>query len=607
MDLTRDFLQIGQNPSPPRSPDLSDELFETFFDLRKYFEDRDPSDKQAHLATPQHLNELITGIRPLIDSIESHPFLSMGNSFGSDDEATASPGYSSHPSPPELVQGEGSTSPSEHSGPTFPEQPESYKPHAASLQEIRNHDDQWTYPQAYSSDSPASTQHRIIHHDVAAVPSQAANRGPQPGGPAAIGSQVAGNKRPRQLENPDQTADVRKSGACLPCRISKTRCHENGVCPACRKAFPDHSHMVCGRKSLVELWPAIKKGEDFWASSRAKEAPFLTQTPRVFTGKPKPISVFFSRETESPALSAYVQPYRWQDEDEDSQLEKAAFCRDYPPKHEELQKWVENRIQHERGSEFPQVLQRFLMAYSREGSGLPKHRLVQKVHQMSCFFRIWKTPSFWCRDPTGKIASLPISVQAQLRAIALRGISSVEHDVLKELDGLTTPSHQPGPDDKLAVWASMWQLILIYREMTAAARNCLSMSESSPSDPHSLALQSQCRFFLDCFFPQVTIFYHYQFRNKKSLEVSLDWLNAPKYASRLRGSGKGIEQAGKAMIDCRKKFLQTIQSSDNEVDRLLCVFVVNHELKKLNARKRTSKPSSKSKSSARDEDDDCGD
>lgn len=99
---------------------------------------------------------------------------------------------------------------------------------------------------------------------------------------------------------------------------------------------------------------------------------FYTQAPRVFTGKPKPISVFFSREPESPALSAYVQPYRWKDEDEDSQLEKAAFCSDYPPRHEMLQQWVEQQIRYERGSDFPVAVQRFLMEYAHEGRGLPK-------------------------------------------------------------------------------------------------------------------------------------------------------------------------------------------------------------------------------------------
>lgn len=50
--------------------------------------------------------------------------------------------------------------------------------------------------------------------------------------------------------------------------------------------------------------------------------------------------------------------------------------------------------------------------------------------------------------------------------------------------------------------------------------------------------------------------------------------------------------------------VQTLQSSEHEVDRMLCVFVINHELKKLNARKRASK-SSKSKGHGHDADDDC--
>lgn len=54
-------------------------------------------------------------------------------------------------------------------------------------------------------------------------------------------------------------------------------------------------------------------------------------------------------------------------------------------------------------------------------------------------------------------------------------------------------------------------------------------------------------------FPLVTIFYHYQFRTKKNLEVSMDWLKGSKYASRCRNA-KAVEHAGKALIDCRKQF-----------------------------------------------------
>ena len=102
---------------------------------------------------------------------------------------------------------------------------------------------------------------------------------------------------------------------------------------------------------------------------------------------------------------------------------------------------------------------------------------------MACFFRIWKTPSFWCRDPSGKTTALPISVQAQLRTIVQRGIHSFEHDILKELDSLITPSHQPKPDDKLALWACLWQLMIIYRDLTAASEVWLARHDRRPNEP----------------------------------------------------------------------------------------------------------------------------
>ena len=52
--------------------------------------------------------------------------------------------------------------------------------------------------------------------------------------------------------------------------------------------------------------------------------------------------------------------------------------------------------------------------------------------------------------------------------------------------------------------------------------------------------------------------------------------------------------------------MQSLQESDKEIDRFLCIFVVNHEIKKLNARKRAPK-SSKPKASAPIGDGDCDD
>lgn len=63
-----------------------------------------------------------------------------------------------------------------------------------------------------------------------------------------------------------------------------------------------------------------------------------------------------------------------------------------------------------------------------------------------------------------------MSVQAELRNIALRGLNHLEGDIFKELDDCVTPSGAPKPDDKLALWASMWQLMLMYRDLLMASR-----------------------------------------------------------------------------------------------------------------------------------------
>lgn len=89
---------------------------------------------------------------------------------------------------------------------------------------------------------------------------------------------------------------------------------------------------------------------------------------------------------------------------------------------------------------------------------------------MSCFFRIWRTSSFWCRDPTNRIANLPLSVQARLRNIAREALKSLEYRVLKGLDECLGQHAQPQPAEKMAVWACLWQIILMYRDILTACK-----------------------------------------------------------------------------------------------------------------------------------------
>jgi hypothetical protein len=282
--------QISQGiPRVPSSSDLEDDLFQTFFDWKAYslatqpYPHPHPHDKSSHRVHPQDLDKLITDIPPLLDALESHKFFKMGTSFGSDDGVVTSSDYSGHPSPPELILGEGSTSPSDHSGPVMPDRIEDPVHHPGrTLTDVRAHDDKWTYPQSELSKGAPRVYPPSLH--VAPHgPTKPADQVAASAGTKRRRAENVSEKRPRQLADREQTADVRKSGACLPCRVSKTRvrqtrtalpitiddisinvpcqCHDNGVCPACRKAFPEHSHIVCTRMSLAEAWPVMSRAQ----------------------------------------------------------------------------------------------------------------------------------------------------------------------------------------------------------------------------------------------------------------------------------------------------------------------------------------------------------
>lgn len=111
-----------------------------------------------------------------------------------------------------------------------------------------------------------------------------------------------------------------------------------------------------------------------------------------------------------------------------------------------------------------------------------QHDLVNKVHRMNCFFRIWKARSFWCLDPTNKLTTLPLSVQAQLRNIARRAIYSLEHDILKEMDECIAQQLPTKNQDRIAIWASMWLLILMYRELLQGFKTHIGRLASSKSE-----------------------------------------------------------------------------------------------------------------------------
>ncbi|KAM5355956.1 hypothetical protein ACJ41O_002602 [Fusarium nematophilum] len=536
---TESFYFRQENPRVPTSPGSDyEELFSSFFDWELYCDSTQPSDPASpYFGRSSHrdLPSLITEIQPFLDHLslggDKSRYIRMTPGLSPDDEGIIT-SESMGQSPPELIRG-GSTSPSDHSGSVFLDGVEDVRRRPeVSLRDVQAQDDEWTYPQA--------------------IPSKHAPRGYPP------------------------------------------HCQDCGVCPHCRKAFPDHSHLVCTRRTPAVAPPVIRHVADVWSSNPVEERLSVSE-PRFFTAKPREIAIFFTREADSPVLRASVQAYHSQNGVEENPR-NAAFQRDRFPSHPELQRWVEGQIKRERSTQFEHSVQNFLLSYSEDGYGLPKHELVTKVHRMNCFFRIWKAPRFTCCSSPNKVSHAPPTVQAELRYIAWKALVSLEHDVLKLLEDCLAQQDPLKPHERMAVWASLWQLILIYRDLVIAHDSFFSRNPGAKRDP---AIGRAYEDLYNVFFPLIAIFYHCQFRTPKRLEMSLDWLKEPAYPTRACHSGK-IRQFAKDMLSARKDFYEGIKRSSHNIDSRLCTFVVNHELKKLSARRR-SKTSSKSKSGAYDD------
>ncbi|KAF9769409.1 hypothetical protein IL306_013168 [Fusarium sp. DS 682] len=325
--------------------------------------------------------------------------------------------------------------------------------------------------------------------------------------------------------------------------------------------------------------PPGPPSQNVWSPDPAEERRVVDHEPRFPTAKPRDIVIFFTRDAESPFLRASVQAYHSQN-GTDENPRNAAFERDRFPSYGELQRWVEAQIRRERSSRFEHVVQNFLLSYYEDGQGLPKHNLVSKVHTMNCFFRIWKAPRFTCCSSTNKFSQVPFTVQAELRRIAWNALVSHEHDILKLLEDCLAQQESLKAQEKMAVWASLWQLMIMYRDLVIAHDGYFARNPGAKRDQNIVGAFENL---YNGFFPLIAIFYHCQFKTPKRMEMSMDWLKD--YPSHARHSSK-IRQFSQDMMDARKEFYERIQCSSHKVDERLSVLVVSHELKKISTKRR---------------------
>lgn len=210
----------SHNSRAPSPPDLDeDRLFETVFDWQRFCQSENE----------KNLPNLITEIPSILQSLSLDPSRSaykMSRTMRSEDDVSSSSDFFNGDSPPDLEHA-GSTSPSENS--SFEHVDEATSP-TVSLSAVQAQDDKWTYPpqDATGKALPSgyttrATQPEIVAHSQSGKSSSLDQT-------AKLKRRRSGqdlDKRQRYLVDPDQTAVVRKSGACVPCRVSKIRVRQN--------------------------------------------------------------------------------------------------------------------------------------------------------------------------------------------------------------------------------------------------------------------------------------------------------------------------------------------------------------------------------------------
>lgn len=124
-------------------------------------------------------------------------------------------------------------------------------------------------------------------------------------------------------------------------------------------------------------------------------------------------------------------------------------------------------------------------------------------------YRIWKQQTFYYLPDNNSVSQLPVPIQALLRHLAKKAMESLEIDILKEIDTFLDQKKTVQNAERLAVWLSLWQMILIYRELLGRSSDLLR------SDPDK---GKKCVDATKDLLKALALFYHGIFHSKKNIE-----------------------------------------------------------------------------------------
>lgn len=227
--------------------------------------------------------------------------------------------------------------------------------------------------------------------------------------------------------------------------------------------------------------------------------------------------------------------------------------------------------------------------------------LLEKVHVFKSAYKICRAQTLFFVQPNGKgVEELPLPAQAELRGVARAALESSERDILSELDRyLKAP--KISDQDRPAVWAALWQLMCVYRDLLRNVRPWRNNAEA--------------------LFNAVAVFYATLFRTKAALksldEVKSAWLpndaqrhdlvGAFNHALSLRDTFcKSSERPSFSLIRMVMTYTpfldQSIVAGIASIDERLKILVVDPEMKVLNRRATNKKPAGAKRGAAHSHD-----
>ncbi|KAF4456833.1 hypothetical protein F53441_1130 [Fusarium austroafricanum] len=187
-----------------------------------------------------------------------------------------------------------------------------------------------------------------------------------------------------------------------------------------------------------------------------------------------------------------------------------------PPIH--LIDWVERMIAHQdtRCIGFQQTVDSFILRYSQSKAPLPMHDFVRKVHKLNCLTKI-RLGLILCVEEGGSMTPPSCALHTQFGQISKAASQPIEKEVLLGLEKLVFGTAGIGPDNSIALWASLWCLILMYRKLV---HTYMAFQEFPCHVPEDYSGFPECKLEVG------THFYHYLV----SIYAALFRVTSPLYA-----------------------------------------------------------------------------